>query len=163
VKRALVVVAALALFAGAARADAPAPPAAQKAHDAKKSASCDLVVIHATKTDGGRAIDERLGRLPYEKKPFSDYNAFALLDRQTLALERGKAASYAMVTGRTLRLTWSDMTKDGRYSILAAIDQAGNGEYLKLLEVAAASGEPFFVGGQSYRGGTIIVAISVRP
>jgi len=60
-------------------------------------------------------------------------------------------------------VTLRDVTKDKRYAVDAMIDQPGKEEYLKLLEVIAAPNEPFFVGGQSYRGGTLILAITMRP
>jgi hypothetical protein len=154
------VAACLALAAPLASADAPPPTSAPAP---KTTANADVLVIHATKAEGRGSVDERLRRLPLGKKPFSDYNTFKVLDKQTIPLEKGKPASYAMATGRTLRVTWSDMTKDGRYAIAAEIDRPGKSEYLKLLEVVAAPGEPFFVGGQSHQGGTLILAITIRP
>jgi hypothetical protein len=109
-------------------------------------------------------VDERLRKLPHlQKKPFSDYDTFKVLDQRVLPLEKGKPATYAMVTGRTLRVTVSGTTKDGRYSVETAIDQPGSSQYLKLLEVVAAPNEPYFVGGQSYGGGTLILAITIMP
>ena len=45
----------------------------------------------------------------------------------------------------------------------AAIDDPGKQAFLKLLEVTAGVNEPFFVGGQSYEGGTLFLEIVVRP
>jgi hypothetical protein len=162
-KAILVAASLVAVAAPVALADVPPGPPPTQAPAPKATARAEVLVIHATKQDGGASIDERLRKLPTGKKPFSEYNTFKVLDQQTIPLEKGKPASYAIATGRTLRVTWSDMTKDGRYAIAAAIDQPGQTEYLKALEVAAAAGEPFFVGGQSYRGGTLILAITVRP
>ncbi len=149
----------------AALADAPAVPSTSASSpQTPATANAEIVVIHATKEAGKGSIDERVGKLPHlGKKPFSDYNTFKLVDRKVLLLEKGKPASHALVTGRTLRVTLRDVTADKRFSVDAAIDQPGKVEYLKLLEVVAAPNEPFFVGGQSYRGGTLILAITMRP
>ena len=41
--------------------------------------------------------------------------------------------------------------------------QPGGQAFLKLLEVKAAANEPFFVAGQSYGGGILVIGITVRP
>jgi hypothetical protein len=52
-----------------------------------------------------------------------------------------------------------------RYRISASISQpsadAGAPNYLPLLEVTAKSGEIFFVAGQSFQGGMLVVGIKV--
>jgi hypothetical protein len=152
---------------GSASADdagaAPRPAAAAPA-PLPHSAIAEIVVIHATKEDGAAFVDPRIGRLPHlGKKPFSDYTSFKLVDKKVLTLEKGRAESYAMVTLRTLRVALENVTPDRRYVVEASIDQPGKAEYLKLLEVTAAPNEPFFVGGQSYKGGTLILSITMRP
>lgn len=143
--------------APAAKPDAAAP-AARPA-----SAIAEIVVIHATKSDGAAFLDPRIGRMPHlGKKPFSEYTSFKLLEKKVISLEKGRPESYAMVTGRTLRVTLKDITADKRFAVDAEIDQPGKSEYLKLLELSAAPNEPFFVGGQSYKGGTLILAITMR-
>jgi hypothetical protein len=146
--------------AWAAGPDASAPVVAPAP---AQTANAEILVIHATKEAGKGWIDERI-QLPHlSKKPFSDYNTFKVVDKRVLPLQKGTPASYALPTGRTLRVTLKDVTKDKRYAVDSAIDQPGKEEYLKLLEVVAAPNEPFFVGGQSYRGGTLILAITMRP
>ena len=152
----------------AASADLSPPPKATPQADAQApraaSAIAEILVIHATKEDAAAFLDPRIGKLPHlGKKPFSDYTSFKLVDKKVLSLEKGRPESYAMVTGRTLRVTLTNITADKRFAVDAAIDQPGKPEYLKMLEVTAAPNEPFFVGGQSYKGGTLILAITMRP
>ena len=45
----------------------------------------------------------------------------------------------------------------------AEIGEPGKKAFLKLLEVTASGNEPFFVGGQSYEGGTLFLELVVRP
>ncbi len=165
-------VAAAVVSSAVAWADAPAqPPKASApvatiatAAAAAQSAVAEIVVIHATKDDAGSGVDPRIGRMPnVGKKPFSDYTTFKLVEKKLLTLEKGRAESYAMVTGRTLKVALHGVTNDGRYVVEASIDQPGKTEYLKLLEVTAAPNEPFFVGGQSHKGGTLILSITMRP
>ena len=138
-------------------------------------ANAEILVIHATKAPPKGPMDERLARLPQltqtpRQKPFSDFSSFTVLDQKVIPLVKGEPATYGLVTGRTLRVTLRDVTADKRYAVDAAIDRppdggarGANAEYLKLLEVVAAPNEPFFVGGQSYKGGSLILAITIRP
>lgn len=167
---AVVLVLALGASRGGARADVlpPAPPPAPSpsasSAGALRSAVAEVIVIHATKGDASAFVDPRIGKLPHlGKKPFSDYTSFKLVEKKLLILEKGRPESYAMVTGRTLRVGLQSVTAEKRYVVEASIDQPGKPEYLKLLEVTAAPNEAFFVGGQTYRGGTLILSITVRP
>src|SRR5215472_12031345 len=132
-----------------------------------KTTSVEVSVIHATRTDGGSSIDPQLRDLPQltKEQPFVRYNVFKLLDRRQLPCEKGKPAAYSLVDGRTLQVTLVDVTdksSDQRYHLRAEIAGAGKKEFLKLLEVTASGNEPFFVGGQSYQGGTLFLELVVR-
>jgi hypothetical protein len=132
-----------------------------------KTTIVEISVIHATRSDGGVTIDPQLRDLPQltKEQPFVRYNVFKLLDRRQLPCEKGKPAAYALVDGRTLQVTLIDVTEkssDQRYHLRAEIAGAGKKEFLKLLEVTASANEPFFVGGQSYQGGTLFLELVVR-
>jgi hypothetical protein len=146
------VIFALALVGRAARATGGKPP------------TLEIRVIHATRTDGGAFVDPQLRDLPpLTKEPFVRYNVYKLLDRTQLPLEKGKPLSYALANGQTLQVTLLDVTSDARYHVRAEIGGPGDKAFLKLLEVTASANEPFFVGGQSYKGGTLFLELSVRP
>jgi hypothetical protein len=134
---------------------------------AGKAPSVEISVIHATRTDGGGSIDPQLRDLPQltKQQPFARYNVFKLLDRKDLPCEKGKPAVDALVDGRTLQVTLVDVTEktsDQRYHLRAEIAGPGKKEFLKLLEVTASANEPFFVGGQSYQGGTLFIELVVK-
>lgn len=134
---------------------------------AAKTPSVEVSVIHALRTDGGVSIDPQLRDLPQltKQQPFVRYNVFKLLDRKQLPCEKGKPASVGLVDGRILQVTLvdvTDKTSDQRYQLRAEIAGPGKKEFLKLLEVTASANEPFFVGGQSYQGGTLFLELVVR-
>lgn len=135
-----------------------------------KAPGIEVSVIHALRTDGGAFIDPRLRDLPQltSQQPFVRYNVFKLIDRKVLAMDAGRPAQYAIADGRTLQLTLSDAAdaskkSDERYHVRAEIAGPEKKELLKLLEVAAGAGEPFFVGGQSFRGGTLFLELVIVP
>jgi hypothetical protein len=158
----------LAALAGALLATLPAGGVARGASTA---ASVEISVIHATRTDGGASIDPQLRDLPQltKQQPFVRYNVFRLLDRKQLDFEKGKPVVYGLVDGRTLQVTLvdvdvADTNEKGRerYHVRAEIAGPGKKEFLKLLEVTAGKGDPFFVGGQSYKGGTLFIELVIR-
>jgi hypothetical protein len=127
----------------------------------------EITVIHASKGDGGTAIDPALRYLPQltQEQPFVRYNVFKLLDRGRLVLEPGKPATKVLPTGRTLQVTLSEVTEEKgqpRYRVRAEISEPGKQAFLKLLEVTANADQPFFVGGQSYEGGALFIELVIR-
>jgi hypothetical protein len=158
---AFVVAAALALAVKLPTAYADAPKAGATA---AKVINADVMIMLATQVDGGSFIDPLIGSMPQlTKPPFSAYNNYRLLDKKSLPLETGKAASYKLVNDRVLQVTYIEETADRRHHVSAAINQPGGKAFLKLLEVKAAPNETFFVGGQSYKGGSLVLAITMRP
>jgi hypothetical protein len=124
----------------------------------------EIMVLHATQSAGAGSIDPQIGDLPQLKRPpFSSYNTYKLLDRKPLGLEKGKPITYVMPNKRVLQVTLQDVTSDGRFKIAAAINDPNGGAFLKLLEVTAAANETFFVAGQSYNGGILVIGFTVRP
>jgi hypothetical protein len=100
------------------------------------------------------------------EQPFLRFNNFRLLDRKAFPVQVGKPITDALVNGRNLEVTLLDVADQGaekRFHLRAAIDEPGKQALLKLLEVTASANEPFFVGGQAFRGGTLFVEIVVRP
>jgi hypothetical protein len=130
----------------------------------------ELTIIHATQSDAGGGIDPLLRDLPQltRDQPFVRYNTYKVLGRQALPLEVGKPATSDLPNGRALAITLVDppdaaSAKAPRYHVRAEIGEPGKKAFLKLLEVTASGNEPFFVGGQSYQGGTLFLELVVRP
>jgi hypothetical protein len=124
----------------------------------------EITVIHAASSDAGGSIDPLLRDLPQltREQPFVRYNVYKVLERKELPLEPGKPISSALPNGRTLQVTLVDEA-DRRFHVRAEIGEPGKKAFLKLLEVTASGNEPFFVGGQTYDGGTLFLELVVRP
>lgn len=133
----------------------------------------EIMVLHATQDPKGGHIDPQVAKMPQlTQPPFSAYNSYALLDKKVLGLDAAKSGDpwkgkptvpYTLVNGRVLQVTLIDTLPDKRFQIGAEINQPGGASFLKLLEVKAAPNEPFFVAGQSYNGGILVIGITVRP
>jgi hypothetical protein len=134
-----------------------------------KVPSIQLTIIFATFVDGGASIDARLPNLSRltKSEPFAHYNVFTLLDRKQFPLETGKAVTYGLVNGRNVEVTLGSVSPgDGgeqRYQIEAHIGEPGKAAYLKGLQVTLSANQPFYVGGQSYQGGTLFLELALMP
>jgi hypothetical protein len=161
-------VAGLLVAASLAIASRVTPAGADPSHPPHRGGVVEVTEIHALRSDGGGSIDPRLRDLPQltRDQPFVRYNTYRLLDRRSLPLEEQRPVTEPLVNGRTLQVTLVDVVERGtdrRFHIRTAIDDPGKQAFLKLLEVTAGVNEPFFVGGQSYDGGTLFLEIVVRP
>jgi hypothetical protein len=131
--------------------------------------SIQLTIIFATHVDGGASIDLRLPNLTRltKSEPFARYNVFTLLDRRQFPLEAGKAVTYELVNGRNVEVMLAGVTPgdagEPRYQLEAHIGQPGKAAYLKGLQVTLSANQPFYVGGQSYQGGTLFLELALVP
>jgi hypothetical protein len=155
----------MALFAGAGLAVSVA--VAPSPAGAAAGPSVEISVILAQASDGGGSIDPKLRDLPQltRDQPFVRYNVYRLLERKEVPLEKGKPTPYALVNGRTLQVTLTDVTtekSEKRYHVRVEIAEPGKQAFLKALEVTAGANEPFFVAGQSYQGGTLFLELQTR-
>ena len=131
--------------------------------------SLELTIIHATYVDGGASIDPRLPGLPNltRSEPFTHYNVFRLLDRKQLPLEAGKPVAYELVNGRSVAVTLGGLAQGDagvrRYQLEAHIGEPGKAAFLKGLQVTLGDNQPFYVGGQSFQGGTLFLELVVVP
>ncbi|WP_394843071.1 hypothetical protein LZC95_39220 [Pendulispora brunnea] len=132
--------------------------------EAEDSANVEILVLHATQQAGAGAIDPSIGNLPQLKKPpFSSFNTYKLLDRKGITLKKGQPIEYALVDGRKLNLVLLEKTpKPERYRLAASIDASKGEAFLKKIEVTASPNEPFFVAGQSHKGGILVLGIAIK-
>lgn len=144
-----------------AQAPAPSPPSACEV-------SAEVIVLHAT--NDGAGIDPKIGKMPeLGKPPFSSYNSYKLLDQSKLCMAKGKSTTTKLPTDRDLMVTLKDIIsprkkgESSRYVVNASIQKTGGTTFLPLLEVNAKPGETFFVAGQSYKGGVLVIGIKVLP
>lgn len=146
-----------------APAQQPAPKPA-----AVTSISAEIMVLHATNDSSG--IDPKIGNMPaLSKPPFSSYNSYKLLDRSKTTIDKGKAATLKLPTGRDLQVLFKDVVEPAkkddarRYVVDASIQKPDGKAFLPHVEVNAKAGEWFFVGGQDYKGGGLVIGIKIHP
>jgi hypothetical protein len=137
----------------------------------------EVTLIQATAGDGGLFIDPQLKELSpatVQQAPFVRYSAYRQLQRQPLPLLGNQTVKLLLPNGRTLQATLTGVSiaaVDGgpaekRYQLEAQIVAAadsGTTAFLRSLQVTVSANEPFFVGGQSYQGGTMFIELNVRP
>lgn len=146
-------------------AHAPAP--AQTATPAA-AVNMEVIVLHAT--NDGTGIDPKIGKIPeLSKPPFSSYNSYKLLDRPKISVTKGGQSTVKLPNGRDMAVMLKDIlapkTKGEvtRYVVSTSIQKPGGNTFLPLLEVNAKAGEWFFVAGQTYKGGVLVIGVKVLP
>jgi hypothetical protein len=156
-------------FPADSRAETPVPPpstapsAIPPAPPAAVVVNAEVMVLHATLVDTSGFIDPAIGSLPQLRKPpLSAYNTYKLLDKRALPIQMGRSATYTLANGRVLQLTFIEPTPQNGFHVKAAINQPGGNAYLKQLELTAKPNEPFFLAGQQYKGGVLVLAITLR-
>ena len=119
----------------------------------------EVLVILAKEQPG--EIDARLQKMPaLHKAPFSSFKSMKVLSTHDVELSRDNAALVELPNGRTLQLRLLERLPDGRHKVQVSINRPGKQDYLPLLTVIV-SNEPFFVAGQSYQGGTLVIGVRV--
>lgn len=131
-------------------------------HDAARAQGgapkADVLVIHAANVPGG-TIDPQLANLRQLKNvPFNSYNSFKLLDTKSLPLVKS-GPSIALKNGYNFSLSLSSV-EGKQVRIVPSLSKTSTPNPLP--EVSAKINEPFFVAGQSYEGGILIIAVTPR-
>ena len=138
---------AVALIMNASQAQADAAPA-------------EVLVVLAKEAPG--KIDPRLKDLPaLRRAPFNAFRSMKILSRKMLRLVKGKDATVDLPNGRRVKLALVQKMSDGRFRVKVAINRPKKNDYLPLLQVVAAPGDPFFVAGQGHKGGTLVIGVRV--
>ena len=160
----------LMLTALGAQADEPAKPAEAKpdaAAETRAEPAASRVKVAATVwtilgSGEGSGVDPALTKLKaLGQPPFDTFTRKQLLKQEQVELSRGKDTEVALPNGRKLRIQLLAPKADGRYRVSVSINRPGKQDYLPLMTVAAAPGDPFFVAGQRYQGGTLVIGIRV--
>lgn len=149
-------------------AQAPAPggnaPTETPPPEAERSVPGEVLIILATETVG--SIDPALESMPaLRQPPFSAFRGLRLLARPTIRVTIGRPVQVPLPNGRVLQLIVSDVTPEGRHRVRVSINRPDQNDYLPLLEIVAPAGDPFFVAGQSFMGGTLVIGVRLgeRP
>ena len=148
---------------GASTASAQGSSLARSDRAATISKVAAEVLVVLAKEEPGE-IDPQLKKLTaLRRPPFNSFRSMQILSRPKLTLTPGKDALVSLPNGRRVKLTLLRVMPDGRYKVKAAINRPDKSDYLPLLQVVASAGDPFFVAGQTYKGGTLVVGVIVDP
>ena len=127
---------------------------------AETSVPGEVLVVLAKEEKG--KIDPQLADLPaLRRAPFNAFRTMEILSRPQVRLVPGKDTLVNLPNGRRVKLTLQQVLADGRYRMKVSINRPDKADYLPLLQVIASPGDPFFVAGQSYKGGTLVVGVRV--
>ncbi len=120
----------------------------------------EVLVILANEAEG--SVDPSLASIKALKQPpFNGFKSMKVLSRSAVALTSGKPAEVDLPNGRHLQLEFLAQMPDGRYKVQVSINRPNQKDYLPLLQVVASAGEPFFVAGQKFQGGTLVIGVRV--
>jgi hypothetical protein len=120
-------------------------------------------VLHATNQPGPGSIAPSIANMPQLKRPpFSAYNTYTQLAKQSLTLVKGTPQNYSLINGRIVQITLTNVLPGPRYEISAAINQPGGGPYINLLRVTSPPNDTFFVAGQQYQGGVLVIGFTLH-
>ena len=122
--------------------------------------SANVVVIVAREIAG--AIDPRLvGMRALREPPFTAFRSMDIFQEYALTLVQGVPITIHLPNGRLLQIALEEITADGRNRVRVSINRREQADYLPVLEVAAPPGDPFFVAGQSFMGGTLVIGVTL--
>jgi len=96
-----------------------------------------------------------------QKPPFNAFKSMAVLKKHDVEVTKGKPVDVQLPNGRKLQLHMVEALPDGRFKIKVSINKPKKKDYLPLLQVIASPTEPFFIAGQSFQGGTMIIGVQV--
>lgn len=121
------------------------------------------VLVVLAKEEAG-SIDPELKKLTaLRRPPFNSFRSMQILSKPKVKLKPGRDAVVSLPNGRRLKLALLQVMPDGRYKMKVSINRPEKVDYLPLLQVVASAGDPFFVAGQTYKGGTLVVGVTVDP
>ncbi|MBN1655442.1 MAG: hypothetical protein JXA30_16875 [Deltaproteobacteria bacterium] len=127
---------------------------------ASESVAAEVFVILASDRDG--TIAPALARISaLRQPPFNGFRSMQVLQKSEIELKKGEPVTVTLPNGRRLMLKLKQQMPDGRSKVQLSINRPDQKDYLPLLEVIAKQGEPFFVAGQKYQGGTLVIGVGI--
>jgi hypothetical protein len=124
----------------------------------------EVLVILGSERPG--EIDPALSSLgALRQAPFSSFQTMQLLARPSIRLVMNEPQDIPLPNGRILRIVLAAVTPEGRFRVRVSINRPEQSDYLPLLEVVAPAGDPFFLAGQNFLGGTLVLGVRLgeRP
>ena len=129
-------------------------PTKQRA--AQAAVPAEVLIVLAT--NAGGAVDPRLADVPaLRRPPFDSFRSMALLSSPSVQLRVGEAQQVPLPNGRHMRIVLREVTREGRFRLSVSINRPGEQDYLPEVSIVASPGDPFFIAGQSYQAGTLVI------
>ncbi len=147
----------VACIAATLAANLTAPPRAQA--DGKATPGEVLIVL--AKEEAGEVDPELKDMAALKRPPFSGFKSMKVLGKPKISLELKKPVEVDLPNGRRVQIILEGTLPDGRYRVRVAINRPDKKDYLPFLQMASAPGDPFFIGGQSHEGGTLVVGVRI--
>jgi len=119
------------------------------------------VTVVLAKEEAGEIDASLRSMAALTRPPFSSYRSMSVLSRERLTLRTGHPQQVSLPNGRTLQVELQRIMPDGRFRVRVSINRPGRQDYLPLLTVVAAPGDPFFVAGQGFSGGTLVIGVEL--
>ena len=134
-----------------------------------KEVQAEVIVLHGT--NDGKGVDPTLpadvrGKL--EKPPFSSFNSYKLLEKHDLKLPKGEAKEKKLPDGGKMSLLFKEVAfgkkKDDptKFVLSATIEKADGKQFLPGLDVNTVKGDYFFIAGQKFNGGILVIGVKVN-
>jgi hypothetical protein len=118
----------------------------------------EVLVILASERVG--EIDPALATMQaLRQPPFNAYHTMQLLARPEIRLVVGQPTNVPLPNGRVLQIELDSVTPEGRYRVRVSINRPEQRDYLPLVEIVAPPGDPFFLAGQNFMGGTLVLGV----
>lgn len=153
----------LIVAAASVRAD-DMTPAGERNPNQNTPLNGEVLVLLASEKEG--TIDPSLSQLRALKHPpFNGFKSMKIMSRSSVALLTDEPVAIELPKKRWLVLTLVQRLADGRAKVQLSINKPNQKDYLPMLNVVISAGEPFFVAGQKFEGGTLVVGVRVgeRP
>jgi len=120
----------------------------------------EVLVVLASEQPG--VIDANLAQEPaLRQPPFNSYRTMRLLAQHPVTLGAGRPVIVVLPNGRNLQITLVRMLPNGRLQVRVSINRPEKNDYLQGVTVETSAGVPFFIAGQAYQGGTLVIGVRV--
>jgi hypothetical protein len=135
--------------------------------DPPAAANADCQILEIKASNDGDGVDPALRPLArkLKKPPFSSWKAFKLLKQHARSVERMKALNLGLVTGSKLALLFrgasGGQASKTRLRLTFTLDDK-NGKRKLDGTINLDSGDYSLIGGDTFEGGTYIVAVSCK-
>ena len=120
----------------------------------------EVLVVLASEQPG--PVDANLAQEPaLRQPPFNSYRSMRLLQRMPLTLPVSRPAIVPLPNGRNLQIVLVRVMPNGRLQVHVSINRPDKNDYLQGVTVETSAGVPFFIAGQAYQGGTLVIGVRV--